>query len=94
MAISLSDVDYVAKLARLRVSEEEKSEVAEKLTAVLEYMEQLSEINTEGILPTTHVLPLLNVFREDELRQGLAPEEALANAKESEDGYFKAPKII
>jgi len=94
MAISLDDVDYVAKLAKLSLAVDEKEDYARKLNSILQYMEQLQDIDTKDILPTTHVLPLENVFREDELREGLSLEKALSNAPDTQDGYFKVPKII
>lgn len=94
MAITLEDVDYVAKLAKLQLAEDEKEDYAKKLNSILQYMEQLQDIDTKDIPPTTHVLPLENVFREDELREGLPLEKALANAPDTQDGYFKVPKIM
>ena len=94
MTISIQEVEYVAKLAKLKLTEEEKTAYAEKLSAVLAYMEHLKEIDTSQVPPTTHVLPLENVFREDVVKPCLPREEALANAPDRQDGYFKVPKII
>ncbi len=94
MAISLQDVEYVAKLARLEIPAEAKADYGEKLNAILDYMQQLQELDTTGVPPTTHVLPLENVFREDIVRPCLDREKALANAPDREDGYFRVPKII
>lgn len=94
MAISLQDVEYVAKLARLEIPAEAKADYSEKLNAILDYMQQLQELDTTGVPPTTHVLPLENVFREDVIRPCLDREKALANAPDREDGYFRVPKII
>lgn len=94
MGISIDDVNYVAKLARLRFSEEELQATAQKFGAILNYMGQLNEIDTAGVAPTTHVLQLENVFREDLLSPCLSRGEALSNAPVNEDGYFKVPKIL
>ena len=65
MSITIADVEYVAKLAKLELEPCEKAEYTEKLNAILEYMQQLQELDTTDIIPTTHVLPLKNVFREE-----------------------------
>lgn len=92
--ISLDDVNYIARLAHLHFSEEEKLDCQEKLGSILEYMQQLREINTDGVEATTHVFPLTNVFREDIILPGLSREEALANAPEHTADSFKVPKIL
>ena len=92
--IALEDVNYIARLAHLRFSEEEKLDCQKKLASVLEYMQQLREIDTDGVEPTTHVFPMTNVFREDIVRPGLSREEALANAPEHTADSFKVPKIL
>lgn len=94
MAISLETVDYVAALAKLRVEDEEKADYADKLNQILEYMDQLSELDTEGILPMTQVLATHNVFRSDEQKPSLDREKALANAPDHEGGYFRVPRIM
>lgn len=94
MAITLDDVDYVAKLAKLQLADDEKEDYAQKLNSILHYMEQLQDIDTKDTPTTTHVLPLENVFREDELKEGLSLDKALANAPDTQDGYFKVPKIM
>lgn len=94
MAISISQVEYVAKLAKLNLTEEEKIAYAKDLSAVLDYMEHLKEIDTRNVVATTHVLPLQNVFREDAVKPGLPIKEALANAPDQQDGYFKVPRIL
>lgn len=92
--ISNADVEYVAKLAHLSFSEEEKEDVAVKLGSILNYMQQLRNIDTTGVELTTHVLPLANVFREDTIKPGLSNEAALANAPEKDGNFFKVPKIL
>lgn len=94
MDISHKEVEHVAKLARLEVSEEEKVLFARQLSAILSYMDQLKELDTTGVEPTATVLPAANVFREDEVRPSLPREQALANAPEQVDGFFRVPKIL
>jgi len=81
-------------LARLHLDEEEKAKYTEQLNSILDYMEKLNQLDTEKVEPTSHVLPIKNVFRKDKVEKSLANEEVLANAPDKEDGYFKVPKII
>ena len=93
--ISRADVDHVAKLAHLSFSEEEAEDCIAKLGSILEYMQELHAIDTTGVPPTTHVLNLENVFREDTVGETLPREQALANAPEVAEGkFFHVPRII
>ena len=94
MEISKEQVEHVAKLARLEVSEDEKAMFARQLSAILTYMDQLKEVDTEGVEPTATVLPTENVWREDAVKPSLTQEQALANAPDKADGFFRVPKII
>lgn len=94
MKLSEKDVEYVAKLARLELTEEEKEKYTIQLAKILEYVSKLNQLDTENIEPTSHVLPLQNVFREDEIKPSLSQEEILTNAPEKEDGYFKVKKVL
>ena len=94
MKISLDEVRYVAGLARLELAPAEEERLTGQLNAILEYMGQLAEVDTAGVEPTSHVLPLTNVLREDEPRACLPNAEALANAPAAEQGHFAVPKII
>lgn len=94
MIITIKDVEHVAMLARLELSEEEKQSYTKSLNAILEYMEVLNRLDTSQVEPTAHVLPLQNVFREDNLHVCLDKELALANAPEEEKGCFKVPRIV
>ncbi len=89
MRLTPDDVRHVAELAKLSLTEEEVFQYAEQLSDILEYAELLSEIDTTGIPPTPYVLPLTSVMREDEPAPGLTNEEALANAPDSADGFFR-----
>ena len=94
MALTIKEVEHVALLARLKLTEEEKENYAHKLGAILEYFSLLNELPTEGVEPLAHVLPLYNVMREDVVRPSLTNEEALANAPQQEDGQFVVPRIV
>lgn len=84
----------VALLSRLEVPEDQMERVTGQLDSILEYVNMLDRVNTDGVEPTAHVLPLKNVLRPDEVRPSLPRELALSNAPEEEDGYFKVPKIM
>ena len=94
MEITRAQVEYVARLARLAVTEEEKILFARQLSSILTYMDTLNRLDTTGVEPTSHVVPLKNVFREDESEPSLSREQALANAPDTQDGYFRVPRII
>ena len=92
--ISAAQVEHVAQLARLALSDEEKQRLTEQLNAILTYMEQLGEVPTAGVEPTAHVLDLVNVFRDDTVRQTLSADAALANAPETAQHFFVVPRIV
>lgn len=92
--ITIEQVEHVANLARLRFNEEEKQRLAEQLGKILEYIEQLNKLNTDDVPPTSHVIPVKNVVREDIVKPSLTQEEALANAPSPVNGLFEVPKII
>lgn len=94
MSISKQDVEHVANLARLELTEAEKEQFAGQLNAILKYAEQLNGLNTDGIEPTSHAIPLANVMREDEARPSWPLEQVLKNAPDEEDGQFKVPAVL
>jgi aspartyl-tRNA(Asn)/glutamyl-tRNA(Gln) amidotransferase subunit C len=94
MKISRQEVEHVAKLARLELSDQEKEKLTDQLSNILTYVEKLNELDTKGIEPTSHVLDIRNVMRDDAVRPGLSQERALANAPEKAAGHYKVPKII
>jgi aspartyl-tRNA(Asn)/glutamyl-tRNA(Gln) amidotransferase subunit C len=94
MEISKEQVERVAKLARLEVSEDEKTVFARQLSGILTHIDQLKALDTAGVEPTATVLPTDNVFRDDEVRPSLPQEQALANAPDQADGFFRVPKIL
>jgi aspartyl-tRNA(Asn)/glutamyl-tRNA(Gln) amidotransferase subunit C len=96
VAISRKDVDHVARLARLALTDEEKERYTAQLGSILTYIEKLNQLKTDNVTPTTHVLPVANVWREDRAETGTlgSPEELLKNAPEREGPFFKVKKVI
>jgi len=94
MEMSQTQVEQVATLARLALHGEEAEQFGKELSKIFSYIEKLNELDTSDIEPTSHVLPLSNVFREDKVLPSLPVEEALANAPERDGIFFKVPKII
>ncbi|MBK5226431.1 MAG: Asp-tRNA(Asn)/Glu-tRNA(Gln) amidotransferase subunit GatC [Thermoleophilia bacterium] len=92
--VSHEDVKYVAKLARLKVGPDELDRFAGQLSGILNHIDKISELDLSGVEPTSHVIGLANVFREDEPRPSVEREEALANGPEVERGAFRVPPIL
>ena len=87
-------VDAVARLARLALEPEERERLLQQLNDILNAFGRLRELDTEGVEPTSHVVPLQNVMREDRVRPSLPREEVLRNAPRAERGYFQVPRIV
>ncbi len=94
MGVDSKVVDYVASLAKLYFDDEERELVAEQLGRILEFVDQLREVDVNHVPPTKHVIDMANVSRDDAPRPSLPPEEALANAPESMRDYFVVPKVL
>lgn len=94
MQISLSDVKYLAELSRLEFSREEAANMQKDLSSIIEYVNKLNDIKTQDIAAKEHILNLSNVLRQDEVKESLSNEEALKNAFDSEDMYFKVPQLM
>ena len=92
--ISDETIEYVGILAKLELSEEEKERAKKDMEEMLDYIDKLEELDTEGVEPMSHVFPINNVFREDVVTNGDGSAAALANAPEKKDGGFKVPKTI
>ena len=92
--ITLAEVEHVARLARLDLGPEEKERMRRQLDAILGYVEQLRRVDTTGVAPTAHVLPLANVMRDDEVRPSYPPEAMLANAPAAAAEQFRVPRIL
>jgi aspartyl-tRNA(Asn)/glutamyl-tRNA(Gln) amidotransferase subunit C len=89
--IDRDQVLHVARLARLRLSEEEVETMVGELSGILEHVDRIGKLDLEGVEPTTHVVALENVLRADEPRPSLGRDTALANAPEPQDGAFRVP---
>ncbi len=94
MAISVKDVEYLALLARLQLSDDELKRFAPQLEEILEHVRKLKAAQTDGVPPTSHVLEISNVFREDLAKPSLPTDDALKNAPDREGPFFKVPRII
>ncbi len=94
MKISKEEIEHIAVLARLSLTEEEKELFGAQLSGILGYMEQLNELDTKEVEPTSHVLALGNVMREDVPGESLPREEALMNAPSHTEKFYRVPKII
>ena len=92
--IDLEQVRYIAHLARLELSPAEEEKFARQLTRILSYVEKLRELDTTNVPPTSHVLPVNNVFREDKLYFSLSAEEALSNAPSRKNNHFQVPRVV
>jgi len=92
--LTLAEVEHVALLARLRLTEDEKHRMTEDLNVILDHFETLQQLNTDGISPTAHAIPMENVLREDATRPSLPREELLREAPEARDEFFVVPRIV
>jgi aspartyl-tRNA(Asn)/glutamyl-tRNA(Gln) amidotransferase subunit C len=94
MSLTKQEVEHIARLARLELSDAEKEEYTGQLNEILRFVEKLNQLDTTGIEPTAHAIRIQNVFRKDEITPSMDPESALANAPDRIDNYFKVPKIL
>jgi aspartyl-tRNA(Asn)/glutamyl-tRNA(Gln) amidotransferase subunit C len=94
MSLTLKEVEHIAELARLDLSETEKEQYREQLSAILDYATSLQDLDTTGIPPTASVLPERSVLRNDEVGACLDPEELLRNAPRKNDGQFQVPAVM
>ena len=94
MTLSRAEVEHVAKLARLALTEEELTLFEGQLSKIIDHAQTVTALDTEGVSPTSHAMELLNVFRADEVIPPLSQAEALANAPAPQDGFFRVPRIL
>ncbi len=92
--IDQKTVQYIAELSRLHIEEAETHKFTRNLEDILRYVEQLNELDVSGVKPTSHVLEVENVFREDKVLPSLQPDEAMSFAIEHHEGHYKVPKVI
>jgi len=94
MKITKDEVEKVALLARLELTGEEAEMFTGQMDAILAYVDKLNELNTDGIVPTAHAVPMENAFRADEVRDSIGIDNALANAPKRAESFFRVPKVI
>jgi len=94
MALTREEVIHVAQLARLSLDPDEIAVFTRQLNDILAYVQKLQELDTRGISPLAHVIPIFNAFREDEVQAGLPRDLALDNAPAREEGNFVVPRVI
>ena len=94
MSIEKKDVEHVARLARLALTDAELEKMREQLNGILAYIEKLNELDTSDVEPTSHAVPMVNVMRDDEVGPCLPRDEALANAPDRAGEFFRVPRII
>ncbi len=87
-------IDHISKLAHLEFSEDELKAITPQFSKILDYIDELSKIDLEGVEPMTHVLEVTNVMREDEVKESISVEDALKNAPKHNDIFFKVPKVF
>jgi aspartyl-tRNA(Asn)/glutamyl-tRNA(Gln) amidotransferase subunit C len=92
--ITRREVEHVARLARLELTEEEKERMTSQLDSILAYIDKLNQLDTSTVEPTTTVIPMVSVMRDDDVRPSLKQDEVLANAPDREDAFFRVPRII
>jgi len=93
MAVEI-DIDHVARLARVALTDEEKAQLRDQLSLILEHAAKVGEVAAADVPPTAYAIPRANVYREDTPEPSLPPAEALSNSPEQEDGRFKVPRIV
>ncbi len=87
-----SEVRHIATLSRLQLSDKEIAMMTDELSAIVGYVDQLSEVDVEGVVPTAHAVDVQNVFRDDVICESIGPDKALSNAPQREGSFFKVPK--
>ncbi len=94
MSVTRKDVEYIASLAKLKFEENELESFTHQLNDILAYIEKLNELDTENVLPLSHPVENNNVFRDDELKPSISTEDALKNAPNKTEDFFRVPKVI
>ena len=94
MSLTTADVEHIAELAKLALTEAEIEQYRQQLSAILDHFETLKQVDTSAVPPTASVLPLRTVMRADAVRPGLSTEDALANAPDRDDGFFRVPAVF
>ena len=92
--ISKKEVDHIAWLSRIELSQREKNVFTKQLNEILDFFQKIAEVDVEDVPPTYHVLDMVNVFRKDEVSPSLSEEDALKNAPKKEKRFIKAPRVL
>jgi aspartyl-tRNA(Asn)/glutamyl-tRNA(Gln) amidotransferase subunit C len=94
LKLSSKEVEYVARLARLEITDQETEKFTAQLNDILGYIDKLNELNTDGVEPMTHAIAVTNAFRDDKIIDSIGTEKALANAPDGRGEFFRVPKVI
>jgi aspartyl-tRNA(Asn)/glutamyl-tRNA(Gln) amidotransferase subunit C len=94
LKLSAQEVEYVAHLARLEITSEEKAKFTAQLNNILGYIDKLNELDTQGVEPMSHAIAVTNAFREDKVLDSIGTEKSLANAPDARGEFFRVPKVI
>jgi aspartyl-tRNA(Asn)/glutamyl-tRNA(Gln) amidotransferase subunit C len=94
LKLSSQEVEYVAHLARLEITDKEKEKFTAQLNDILLYIDKLNELNTKGVEPMSHAIAVTNAFREDNIVNSIGTEKSLANAPDARGEFFRVPKVI
>ena len=94
MKLSSQEVEYVAHLARLEITDKEKDKFTAQLNDILRYIDKLNELNTKGVEPMSHAIAVTNAFREDNIVDSIGTKKSLANAPDARGEFFRVPKVI
>ncbi len=94
MKITKEEVLHVASLARLKFSESDAEKLTENMASIIEFADMLGELDTEGVVPTAHAIPMQNAFREDEIKPSFERHEILKNAPDFDEEGFIVPKVV
>ena len=94
MKLSSKDVEYVARLARLEITDKETEKFTAQLNDILGYIDKLNELDTKGVEPMTHAIAVTNAFRDDKIVDSIGIEKSLANAPDARGEFFRVPKVI
>uniref|UniRef100_UPI0040257BFD Asp-tRNA(Asn)/Glu-tRNA(Gln) amidotransferase subunit GatC n=1 Tax=Eubacterium sp. TaxID=142586 RepID=UPI0040257BFD len=94
MQITPELIKYLESLARITLTKDEEKKVGAELQDILTYIDMLNELDTDGVEAMSHSFPITNVFRKDEVKPSMSPDEIVANAPESQDGSFCVPKTV
>jgi len=94
MALSRQEVLKVGTLSRIHLTPEEVEKFSSQLSAILDYVDQLRQLDTQGVEPLAHALPIANVLRPDQPRPGLTPEQALSGAPDADGDFFRVPRVL